>query len=512
MLARWAERIAALQGWSRVLVALLAGLLSILAFAPFFLVVVLIPCLLVLYWLVQGADSAGRAFRIGWWWGLGHFLAGTYWISLSLLVEPEKFGWMIPFALIGFGGVLGLFIAIVSWLAHRLRLRHPAANVLLFGLLWAGAEYLRSFIFTGLPWNLVAYSWADALPMMQTVSLVGSYGLGLLTIWWCLTPALLVKRSRAGLRVAGVFILSLLLCFGWGAYRLVQAGDTQFTDYKLRLIQPNIPQARKWAPNMAEEWMRKQFKMSLSEGWEDRSIIIWPESAVPYVIDNLAGAGIYLSSIIPEGGALITGAMRQEGPEGREIWNSLLVFNEQGKAIGQYDKHHLVPFGEFVPLRGVLPVEKIAHGQGDFSRGEGPVTLKPDGVPAFSPLICYEAIFPHETIDPQAPRPEWLLNVTNDAWFGTSSGPHQHLASARMRAVEQGLPLVRVANSGISVVADGYGRILAISKLQQESVLDVALPVSLDNTIYGVFSELSFLLIVVSGALLSLYLQKIASK
>ena len=225
-------------------------------------------------------------------------------------------------------------------------------------------------------------------------------------------------------------------------------------------------------------------------------MVIWPETAIPYrVFRDRDTVDALVAAAVPPGGVLMAGAVTSENDgTGAQFFNSLVVFDDRRELIAVYDKHHLVPFGEYVPLRGVLPIDKLTPGTTDFTAGPAPRTLDLDGIPAFSPLICYEAIFPTEAVAPDE-RPAWLLNITNDAWFGNSSGPYQHLASARLRAVEQGLPMARAANTGVSAVIDAAGRYVARLDLEQEGVIDARLPPPLVPTIYSLWGNWTLLAI-----------------
>jgi apolipoprotein N-acyltransferase len=251
----------------------------------------------------------------------------------------------------------------------------------------------------------------------------------------------------------------------------------------LRLVQPSIPQTLKNDSTAELQNFRRLLALSASAGADKVTDIIWPEAAAPPLLERFADKWLAMAAVVPQGGLLITGTERVEPLSGRvqDVWNSLVALDDSGTIVATYDKAHLVPFGEYVPLRGVLPMDKITPGTLDFSSGRGPQTLTLPGLPPVSPLICYEAIFPSAVIDPTQ-RPAWLVNVTNDAWYGVTSGPFQHLAIARVRAVEEGLPLVRAANNGVSAVIDPYGRVLARLDLDTVGISDAPLPQALPPT------------------------------
>ena len=267
-----------------------------------------------------------------------------------------------------------------------------------------------------------------------------------------------------------------------GALRLAGAGTGTIDGVRLRLVQANVAQHHKWKPELREALFKRHLQLSAQDGVEGITHIIWPETAIPYFIADDPLRRQAIAAVVPRDGLVISGALRKSAGEAEsvDLWNSVYAIDDQGRIVGSYDKFHLVPFGEYVPFRQVLTFAKITYGAIDFSAGPGPRTLRLPGLPPVSPLICYEAIFPHQVVD-RDDRPKWLLNVTNDAWFGLSSGPFQHFASARVRAVEQGLPLVRAANTGISGVVDAYGRVTARLGLGHAGVVDATLPVALDG-------------------------------
>jgi len=290
-----------------------------------------------------------------------------------------------------------------------------------------------------------------------------------------------------------------------GGIRLHNAGTTEAVPgITLRIVQANVAQLRRWEPEARTAVLQKNLEMTRGPGFENITHVIWPESSVPYFIDPGSTLVDILQQAVPPGGALITGGLRREEESGITggVWNTLFAITHGGIAT-YYDKHHLVPFGEYVPLRQwlPLPIEKLAHDMGDFSVGPGPQTLTLKGFVPFSPLICYEAIFPDKVIAGNM-RPSVLVNVTNDAWFGVSTGPYQHYQMARLRAVEEGIPLIRAANTGISGVIDAYGREVATADLNKNAVVDSLLPVALETgTAYSKIRGITFLLLVIIPSL-----------
>jgi apolipoprotein N-acyltransferase len=500
--AQFGQRIRELSRFQRAGLAFLAGVLAMVTLPPLSLYGFIVPAYAGLVLLTETARRSSQAFLVGWAFGMGYFVPGLYWFAHALLVEAEKFAWMIPFAILGLPAILSLYYAVACWLYYRLPIRQPIARVILFSLLWLGIELLRGFLFTGFPWNLAAYSWSFSLPMLQMASLIGAYGLSAWTVLLAMLPALLFwpKPCRpAEVNIAlSMTVLMLLVPFGYGMMRL-DNGPTRYTDQLIRIVQANIPQAHKWDPTKQRAVIDKHLGLSIpSTGERVPDVIIWPEAAYPYMLEAASPPVEYIMQALPEGALWLTGAMRaqQRGDSAWDVWNSLAVVNRDAQIISHYNKHRLVPFGEFVPLRGLIPMEKkITHGMKDFSRGAGVQLLDVEGVAPFLPLICYEAVFPQLAEHPQKQRAGWLLNITNDAWFGDSIGPYQHLEAARMRAIEQGMPLVRAANTGISVVTDSYGRVVENLALLQTGYLQTTLPEALDESWYynlGLVKVLTF--------------------
>jgi len=273
-------------------------------------------------------------------------------------------------------------------------------------------------------------------------------------------------------------------------------------------VQANIDQRLKWEESERVNTLKKYLALSTQAGAAPVTHVVWPETALPYFLSTEPELLRILAQVVPPGGMLLTGAVRVDPPTVRpqQVWNSVHAIDEQGRVVATYDKFHLVPFGEYVPLRNILPLDKITPGTSDFAAGPGPMTLIVPGLPPVSPLVCYEAIFPGAVTPSSGPRPAWLLNVTNDAWFGDSAGPRQHFASARLRAIEEGLPLVRAANTGISAVVDPYGRVRAQLDLGRQGVIDSPLPEALPATLYARWGNavLLLLLLIGGGAIVAL--------
>lgn len=487
---RLAEWIAGLAGWRRALLAVLAGAFATLALPPIGLWPALFLSLPVLLLLLEGAGGLRRAFWAGFWWSYGYFVAGVYWIGIALLVDPERFAWLLPFASLGLPLVFALFPAAAGVLAVALGRRGPALLLALAGA-WIIGEYARGHVLTGFPWNPLAVAWIDLPAAVQGAALVGAYGVGGLTVLLAGLPFLLLTaqpRGRLGLAALAFVLAGGFLAYG---FAVVPSGPAARVEpaVRLRLVQGNIDQRMKHSDEARASHFNRHMELSTQPAADGRRprIIVWPETALPYVLDAAPQLPRVVGSIVGDDGIALIGAVRIEDGPDLKAWNSLHALRRDGTLAGTYDKHHLVPFGEYLPLRGVLGLfglDKLAVGAVDFTAGPGPVSLDLPGLPAVLPLICYEAIFPEAAHDP-ARRPAWLVNVTNDAWFGTSAGPPQHLAQARLRAIEQGLPLARAANTGISALVDPFGRVEQALPLGVAGVIDGDLPAARAETMFS---------------------------
>ena len=504
-LCRLAQDVAALSGWRRYGLAFLLGALLAGALPPFDLTPLVVVAFPGLLWLDQGSDGPWAAARLGYVFALGFFVAGLYWIAGALFVDIARFWWALPFAVVGLPALMAFYpaaaLGLTNLAAARLHLS-ASARVCVFAVAWCAAEWARGHCLTGLPWNLVGYAWAGGFPgalaMLQTTAWVGIYGLTFLTVLAASLPALLgtasllpMRRSRR-IAPAAAAVLLLLIPAAAGAFRLHLAPPGE-TGHWLRLVQPSIPETLKWDPTAAEANFHRLVELSGGPAEHQLAAVLWPEAAATFLLERDATHRGAIAALAPKGGYLVTGALRANPPPDpvRQIWNSIEAIGPAGTIRAHYDKAHLVPFGEYVPLRWLLPLQKLTPGSLDLSAGPGPQTIALPGLAAFSPIVCYEAIFPGAVVD-RRNRPAWILNLTNDAWYGRSSGPYQHFAIARTRAIEEGLPLVRVANNGISGVVDATGRVVARTSLDGIGFADVALPAPLPPTIYGELGDWLF--------------------
>lgn len=471
------------------LAALLAGGITATALPP----VYFLPGLLGFGVLVAVLWNTGprplAAFVRATAFGFGYFLPGIYWVGIAFFVDPDQFGIYAVPAVLLLALILGLTVGLAAVPLALRRWRRIEALALALALTWTLAEPLRGAWGLQFPWNPVAVVWTVSDATLQVVAMVGTYGLSLLTVAAAgASAALLLPSPPRRWPALAVPLAFAALILGAGAWRLWMAPTLAATGVELRIVQAGIAQHHKWDRAKRLEWFRRHLDLTQTPRSPAAQVVIWPESAVPYDIEEQPEVREYLAAVAPPGGALIVGGDRYDFDATPPVaHNSLFVLDATGKVLSRYDKVDLVPFGEFLPLRFVLShlgLRKLTEGALDFTPGPGRMTVRLPDLPATSPLICFEAAFPDKATA-NGERPGWLVNVTNDAWFGRSSGPYQHLAMARMRAVEEGLPLVRAANTGISVITDPYGRITARLGLGQSGVLDGLLPASLPEASFA---------------------------
>lgn len=492
---RGAAPSAILPRWARLPVAVAAGVVMGLGQAPYDLWVCGLLGLVAAFWLFRASPRGVLAAGTGWAFGLGYFGFSMGWIVEPFLVDAAETGWMAPFGLIGLAGGLALFWGVAFWGAGHARRSAPAALV----VAWAAAELARGYVLTGFPWANVSYFWLPT-PVMQWAALVGPYGLTLLTL---ALAALLAEalppmpRPRPGL--AGLALFAVLLGVGWALVPPMQGLADRPV---VRLVQPNAPQDEKWNPDLIPVFFNRQVDYTEAppeEGQNAPALILWSETALPMLLHN-AGDALGMIGHVAGPAQVVVGIQREE--MGR-WYNSLALMDAEGGLAQVYDKHHLVPFGEYMPAAGFFARWNVAglaaRAEGGYSAGPGPRLLDLGPLGKALPLICYEAVFPQDVY--RAPmRPDMLLQITNDAWFGQFSGPYQHLAQARIRAIEQGLPMLRAANTGVSAVIDGAGRVLVSIPLGEAGYVDAPLPPPLRVTPYSRTGDLPVLLLLFLAA------------
>ena len=523
LLIRTGDWISGLTGWRRCLFSFAMGAVSALGFAP----VEFFPALLLGFAaLLLALDSASHsarpvraAFATGWAFGFGQYLIGLHWIGYPFLVDPSAHLWQMPFAVIFLTAGLALFSGLAAALA-MLFWREGPSRLLIFALFYAAFEWLRGHLFTGFPWNLQAYGWGASLAMMQSLSVLGAYGLSFLTI---LLGVSLAEFGRGAWRTPALMLGLFALLWIGGAARLAENPPQNVPGVALRIVQPDIPQREKeMAALNFRNWQRL---LDLTAAPGSPNIVIWPESAPPeYLFDTsraaaenrltrdvpawVAGALDQINLVTGQGRTLITGEARvQRDADKLSFFNSLFIFTPGETRPAIYDKFHLVPFGEYVPFARILNrlgITKLTQGEEGFSSGDGPHTYQLRGAPMVTPLICYEIIFPGAVTGSQ--RPGWFVNVTDDSWFGPWAGPYQHLLIARARAIEEALPVARAANTGVSAIIDPYGRVIAQLGLGKMGVLDARLPMAASSSVYARLGDWMFLLLLLAASLLVIFI------
>jgi apolipoprotein N-acyltransferase len=437
----------------------------------------------------------------GWWFGFGYFLAGLYWVGYAFLVDAKTFGWLLPVAVTVLPAGLAVFTGLGVALARALWTPGPLRLLVLAAALTA-SEWLRGHVLTGFPWNAFGYALTTPLALAQSAALFGLWGLTFIAVAVFASPAVLaddVKGRRWAPVLVAVMVLAALAVFG--AVRLALNPTESVSGVRLRIMQPNLQQDVKFNYSAKNEVMRHYVELSEritgpGAGLGNVTHLIWPESAFPFFLTREPDALAAIARMLPANTILITGAARVAEPipgvQGLRVYNSIYVIDHAGSILAIYDKLHLVPFGEYLPFQNFLEhlgLMQLTELRGGFLAGDRRRPIAAPPAPAMLPLLCYEVIFPGEAV-PRGERPGWLVNLTNDAWFGISSGPYQHLQQARVRAIEEGLPLVRAANSGVSAVVDPVGRIVRSLPLGSEGVLDAGLPRPIAATIYARFGDL----------------------
>ena len=495
--------------WSRLLLSIALGAVMTAGHAPVDLPWGFFVAVPMMVWMISAAEDWRQAAFAGWGFAFGYFVTGLHWIGHAFLVDAEAFAWLLPIGVTGLPAFLALFWAAAFGLARWLWPVGPVWQVLTLAACLTGAELLRGHVLTGFPWALPAYAWTET-PLLQSASWAGPFGLSFVVLVLTALPlvALLARRWGPLAAALGGFI-SLWI---WGDLR-VPEGQTIAADAPvIRVVQPNAPQHLKWDPEHIPTFYRRllQHSAAPAETASGRpDLILWPETAVTFAPTELPEARAQIAQAA-NGAPVVLGALRPVGTgAGLAYRNAIVTILPDGSLGPLYDKHHLVPFGEYMPLKevmGALGLSQLAK-HGGLTSGPGPRSLQVADLPEFAATVCYEMIFPHQIVAP-GDRPDWILTVTNDAWFGGFAGPQQHLAQARFRAVEQGLPVARAANTGVSSILDSYGGVINHLNLHIDGYLDQALPPPLAPTIYSFTGNLGVILACLSVILLG-FLKKL---
>ncbi|MEX0860374.1 MAG: apolipoprotein N-acyltransferase [Cucumibacter sp.] len=504
------------SGLARLGIAFAAGAIAALSLPPLFFLPALFVGVTALVWLLDGAERIrtiggrlfGPAFRIGWMFGSGYLLVGLHWVGFAFLIEPELTGWVMPLALLALAFGLGLFFAFGTALAHWLW-ADGGQRIVALAVGLTLTEWLRGHILTGFPFDLPGYALGLSDELLQSASLAGAYGLTFVALLVAATLALIWPAEGEPLArrlvplSAGLALLAVML--GFGLWRLASTEVTEIAGVKLRLVQPAIAQTDKWRPELADAIFQSLLDLSTAPaspgdpGLVAVTHLIWPESVFPFVVADHPDALARIARLLPPNTLLIAGAAREDhssnpAPDGSlPVFNSILAINDVGEIVASYDKLRLVPFGEFVPfdfLFRSFGFSELVGAQSSFIPGAGtPRPFEPYATPPVLPLICYEAIFAGD-LGPAAKDAQWMLNLTNDAWFADSIGPAQHFHHARMRAVEEGLSMVRLANTGVSALIDPLGRIVAKLPTDAPGVLDGTLSAPVNRTFFARYRSL----------------------
>jgi len=492
--ASWGERAAGrvilLWGWRRAALAFLAGALAVLTQAPFDFFAAGFVAFPLLVWLVDGITPPSRgsvlgrlapAFAVGWWFGFGYFLAGLWWIGSALLVEADSFAWALPLAVVGIPALLACFYGAAVAIARPIwagGIGRIAALAVGFGV----AEWLRSFLFTGFPWNPIGLSVMPVPMLMQSVTVTGVAGMNALAVLVFAMPALLAERRHR--KVGAVLVVALAAAHAGFGYVRLSAPETQGSKaLSVRIVQPNVDLSEKWDESVRSRIFAEALQLSARKDGdgEPPQLILWPETAVPFLFSERPEALAAIGDMLADGQMLMTGAVRAEAATGAEeawrTYNSVLAIDAGGEIVDAVDKVHLVPFGEYLPFAGLmarLGIGQFVAGPMNFVAGSSRHAIEVPGSVRAVPFVCYEIIFP-DLVAVDAAAADLIVNVTNDAWFGDTPGPYQHFRQAQVRSVENGVPLLRAANTGISGVVDGRGRIVDALAMNARGVIDVSL-------------------------------------
>lgn len=505
-------------GWPRRLIALASGAIGALALPPFGFAPAMIVPMSVAVWLIDGSADASAsgatrwaslksAFAAGWWWGFGYYLAGLWWLGSAFLVDADQFLWALPLGVVGLPLFLALYPALGFALARAIW-PHGAMRPLALGVGLTLAEFTRANVLSGFPWNEYGMALGQLIWPAQIAAYVGLHGLTLITVILCAAPATLPSGARPTLAA----VLAAALLTGFGAWRLSEPAPAPVAGPKLRIMQTSLSQGPDFSAENGAAILAGYLKLSdratspERTGVADVTHLFWPESAFPFLLARDSGALARIADFLRGGAVLVTGAARaQEDGARLRYFNSIQVLDKTGLEAERYDKRRLVPFGEYLPLRSLfdrLHVTQFVRVPGGFEPGAGSRVLRVPGLPDALAMVCYEAIFPNElrTRDGETANVGYILNLTDDAWFGRTAGPYQHFAQGRLRAVELGLPMLRVANGGISAIIDSRGVVIEDAPLGYDAVLDGALPGALPPTWQARWGAATFLVLAALAA------------
>lgn len=488
-----------LNWFSKPVYAIFMGILAGLSLPPFNMFFLLPLAIATIIRMTDFCQTKKASFVVGFFFSFGFFLSSTYWVSFAMLTDVRVI-WIFPFALIGMPIVLGLFNALIFPIYLAVVENSSAIKkIFVFSALWCMFEYLRGYVVFWFPWNFLGYAFSISTSIMQVTSVMGILGFSFFVILWAGSfHILMLTGDKDDFVKYFKFLictnLILILFYLFGKVVLLNK-KTTFTDARIRIVQGNSPVGTS-SHKEFDKNLETYLKLTISRNLEGIDYIIWPEGSVSSFVYNQKKIKERIASFLTQDQILITGSVRLENiNEKLEIFNSMIILNSKA-SVSYYDKNYLVPFGEFNPIKSLIPVPAIVNQFQDFSRGTGMETIKPSpSAPPFAPLICYEIAFSGKITNSDLQKPEWILNITNDAWYGFSSGPFQHLEIAKVRAIEEGMPVVRAANSGISAVFDSRGRMLYKTKLFKEQVLDFNLPTKQVLTLFSIYGNYPFMIL-----------------
>jgi apolipoprotein N-acyltransferase len=460
--------------------AIFAGLFGVLALPPFGFFPAMFAALSALYILLTKTKTPVQAFITGWVFGFGYFAAGLFWVGNALLVEGNDYAWAWPLAVCGLPFILSFFPAFACFFARKFFDLKTVAGLIAFVVISGFYEWARGVAFTGFPWNLYGHAWAGVLPMLQILSVSNVYWLTLATIFWGAVPGFVLSAAaprRIKIILCGVTLFTILGNYAFGLWRLnLPMPPSQNVD--IHVVQANIAQSEKWDGKKAWQHLEKRIAMSdsLREKADKPLLIVWPETAMSQWVFDRPEARAMITAMLQNqksNAYLLTGLLRRRA-DTDEFFNSVVMVDAGGNVTNTYDKNHLVPFGEYIPFQEWIPLRPVAQFKGFSGGGKAQTFETPEGL-KYSPVICYEIIFSGAVVD-QKNRPDFILNVTNDSWYGKTPGPYQHKSQAVFRAIEEGLPVVRVADTGITTIIDPMGRVVFESPLFEEFSKTVPLP------------------------------------
>ena len=520
-------------GWRRFLLLLVAGAIGGLSVPPFYILPALFVTMPIWVWALDGAERLpgwrrlfGPAFSIGFAYGLGYFLVAFHWLGAAFFVDGGIMLAVMPFAILALAALIALVWGLASALAHLLW-SGGAWRIVTLATFLTMAEWARGHFFSGFPFDLLGYALAANDEMAQLASVIGVYGLTALAALLAMTPALIWPADRRGMtRRLVPFFLSLVVIaaqIGYGHYRLATTEVTNRTDMRMRVIQPMVLEHADWNEAKPADIITKLIDLSETRtgptdpGLSTVTQLVWPESSLPIFLSDYPDALSRIAQMLPPKGLLLTGAPREQfdpsltvgatDAEDRPAFNSLIAVDKRGEIVESYDKSHLVPFGEYLPfpkLFAALGLKQFVPGVEGWQAGSGRRLMVAPETPPFLALICYEAIFSGD-LGRDTANAQFILNITNDAWFDGSVGLAQHADHVRLRAVEEGLPIIRVANSGLTEVIDPLGRVTASLPPEQVGLLDVVPANRLPDTVFTRFGYWPLLVTVLLGLAIALW-------